>query len=583
MMAKWTEKLEKLNFDKKMRLFISISIILTATIIMILSAISANNSLMKKSRSLVQIQINTRSDNLQMNLENYYNIAVTLMMDNTVQKYLKSTGEEEDYHSVVNNMRNNLNGMINMQSHINFISIIKNNDEDYLYKGSSSLAQSKFVEQYPIDYANSELTGYGTMRMSINDAYFEFDKYSVTLYQPIYDNNKVGKVIGRLCISIDEKGLLKFENDRQSGSVELEESLINFDGTIVYNLNHEQIGKKINYNNKIVGSGGSFQLDNYLYIYKKIGQWNYYLINAISMNELTQDSINTMFLLIFAILIMVIISLFIGSQIIKKMYHPLNELVGKMSGVSKGYLDVRMNEEKMGNDFLIIANSFNVMMDRLNALVEQVKEEQHQVEQIRFNALQSQIKPHFLYNTLECIHWQVMMDGNKTASKLVKALATYYRLCLSNGKDVITLLEEIKHAKSYLTIQNMRYDDIIKSEIYIDEAFYNVQIPKISLQPLIENAIYHGIKIKEGKKGVIKISAFEQNDCVIIQVSDSGKGMKQEEIDEINNSISIHDETFGYGVRNVNKRIEILFGETYGLYYQKNKEGGITVQISLPK
>ena len=171
--------------------------------------------------------------------------------------------------------------------------------------------------------------------------------------------------------------------------------------------------------------------------------------------------------------------------------------------------------------------------------MEQVKLEQHQLEQIRFNALQSQIQPHFLYNTLECIHWQAIAEGNKEISTMVKALAKYYRICLSKGHDVITIREEVEHIRNYMIIQNMRYDNIIRSEIVVESQVEESLIPKLTLQPLVENSIYHGMKVKEGKTGTLYLTAYKNED-------------------------------------------ELLFGEGYGLNYQKNDSGGVTVVIHLP-
>ena len=153
---------------------------------------------------------------------------------------------------------------------------------------------------------------------------------------------------------------------------------------------------------------------------------------------------------------------------------------------------------------------------------------------------------------------------------MVKALAKYYRICLSKGHDVITIREEVEHIRNYMIIQNMRYDNIIGSEIVVESQVEESLIPKLTLQPLVENSIYHGMKVKEGKTGTLYLTA------------DTGTGMSQEQIDEMNEQLSRYEDSFGYGVRNVNKRIELLFGEGYGLNYQKNDSGGVTVVIHLP-
>ena len=254
-----------------------------------------------------------------------------------------------------------------------------------------------------------------------------------------------------------------------------------------------------------------------------------------------------------------------------------------MDQVAEGTLEVRIDTESMDADSRKLAVGFNSMMDEIAVLMEQVKVEQHQLEQIRFNALQSQIQPHFLYNTLECIHWQAIADGNKEISTMVKALAQYYRVCLSRGKEIISLKQELDHIRSYLIIQNMRYDNIIELDVQVDACYDDVKIPKMTLQPLIENSIYHGIRVKEGKRGVVEIRIRQEDSDVWIVVADSGTGMSQEEIDEMNQSISVYDESFGYGVRNVNKRIEIMFGPKYGLHFRKNEHEGVSVEIHLPR
>lgn len=358
--------------------------------------------------------------------------------------------------------------------------------------------------------------------------------------------------------------------------------LMDCNGKIVSVANQERIGKRVTYQEQMQGDSGSFQKNGVLINYQKVGKWNYYLVNEISVFELYKGNMKVAAVLVFVIVGMTVLSIFLLRKMMKAFYEPLDRVVVAMDDVSEGRLDKRINQSSMDEDSRKLAEGFNTMMDEIDGLMEQVKVEQHQIEQIRFNALQSQIKPHFLYNTLECIHWQALADGNKEICTMVKALAQYYRIVLSRGKEIIPLKQELEHIRSYLVIQNMRYDNIIELEDRIPEEFHSLLIPKMTLQPLIENAIYHGIRIKEGEKGVVTLRIHRENQDVYLQVCDSGSGMSQEKIDEMNQSISRHDETFGYGVRNVNKRIELLFGKEYGLRFFKNEFGGVTVEIHLP-
>lgn len=265
-----------------------------------------------------------------------------------------------------------------------------------------------------------------------------------------------------------------------------------------------------------------------------------------------------------------------------KVYAPLDEIVKEMASVSKGRMDVRINAEPLGTDFEEMADGFNVMMDKLEDAMEEVKKKQEQLSQTRMNALQSQIQPHFLYNTLDCIHWQAVAEGNKEISTLVKALASYYRICLSKGKDIIPLSEEIRQIEYYTVIQNMRYDDGIHLDIQVDEKYRKVRIPKLTLQPLVENAIEHGIEREEGKKGNINIWVDEDGDEILLRIANSGKGITAERAEEMNRYLEADQEDFGYGVRNVNKRIQLMFGQEYGLHYEANDQQGVTVTVCLP-
>ena len=365
-------------------------------------------------------------------------------------------------------------------------------------------------------------------------------------------------------------------------SKRLESMVVDTDGMMISARDKEKIGTNVDFIPKMKGVSGTFSKDGRLYIYQKVSNWRFYVVSSVPMMELYKSSIRTIFLMAFILLFLLTLSLMVVKRIISKVYRPLDKVVRKMDDVASGSLKTRINVEHMGEDFTKLAVGFNSMMEEILVLMDQVKMEQHQIEQIRFNALQSQIQPHFLYNTLECIHWQAMVDGNEEISTLVKALAKYYRICLSGGHDVIPLKMELEHVRNYLIIQNMRYDDIIGSEFDVEEAASDVMIPKLTLQPLVENSIYHGIKVKEGKTGSLFLKVRKRSSDVLITLADTGTGMSQQQIDEMNQHLSEYDDSFGYGVRNVNKRIELLYGEEFGLYYLRNESGGVTVEIRLP-
>ncbi len=580
-MKKWIERINHWKLDKKMQVLVTTAIIVMTLIILAVSTISSVTSMKEKSIELLQTNNDTMSENYAASLEQYKALAIAIVMDDTVQSYLRCTSKRDpSYTGYANNAVNTMTSCQNMYPDMNFIGIVSYQMDDYLYKGIEALSSSDFQQVYAQDYQQCGAVRDGTIRIGFSNKYFKGDRYTFSVYFPIYDLNTIMMERGLLCMNFTNPVLEQILEDRSGNGRQT--AVVQTDGTIIADHDLDSIGETVSYKEKLVGSEGEFSWEGRLYIYQKVSDWNYYIVSSIENMELYAPSVRTIIIMTAILFFMVILSFFVIKGIISRVYRPLDQTVQKMDQVAAGSLDTRLNVESMGEDFQKLATGFNSMMEEILVLMEQVKMEQHQIEQIRFNSLQSQIQPHFLYNTLECIHWQAMADGNKEISTLVMALAKYYRICLSKGHDVIPLELEIEHMKNYLIIQNMRYDNIIGSEIQIEESCKETMIPKLTLQPLVENSIYHGIKVKEGKKGSVFLKAVREGDHVLIILADTGSGMTQAQIDAMNLQLSEYDESFGYGVRNVNKRIELLYGKDYGLYYLRNEFGGVTVEIQLP-
>lgn len=580
-MKKWRKRINHWKLDKKMQVLVTASIIVMTLIFLAVSTVSSVTSMKEKSMELLQRNNDTMAENYVASLEQYKALAVAIVMDNTVQSYLHCTSKGDvSYTDYANHAVSTMSSCQNMYPDLNFIGIVSYQMDDYLYKGTEALVSSDFQQVYAQDYQQCRPVQRSTIRIGFSDRYFKGNRYTLSVYFPIYDLNTIMMERGLLCMNFTNPILEQIlENKPETGS---RTSVIQPDGTIVADYDKESIGKKVSYEELLKGGSGEFSWEGRLYIYQKVSGWDYYIVSSIANIELYTPSIRTIIIMTVILFLMVLFSFFVVKKIIRRVYRPLDQTVQKMDQVAAGSLDTRLNAEIMGEDFQKLATGFNSMMEEILVLMEQVKLEQHQMEQIRFNSLQSQIQPHFLYNTLECIHWQAMADGNKEISTLVMALAKYYRICLSKGHDVIPLELEIEHIKNYLIIQNMRYDNIIGSEIRIEDNCKDTMIPKLTLQPLVENSIYHGIKIKEGKKGSILLKAVRRGNNVLITLADTGSGMNQIQIDAMNQQLSEYDESFGYGVRNVNKRIELLYGKDYGLHYLRNDFGGVTVEIQLP-
>lgn len=215
---------------------------------------------------------------------------------------------------------------------------------------------------------------------------------------------------------------------------------------------------------------------------------------------------------------------------------------------------------------------------------EQVTREQKQLRKAEFELLQAQINPHFLYNTLDAIVWSAEAGNQKQVVKMVGSLSEFFRSSLNKGKELVRVREELSHARSYLEIQQIRYQDILSYEVDVPEELFEYEIPKITVQPIVENALYHGIKNRRGG-GKITITGKEgENDYRLI-VTDDGMGMDSERLSEITKGLAdkAPEDAKIYGLYNVNERIRLFYGEEYGISIESEYDKGTTVTIRLPK
>lgn len=578
-MKKWLTKFNRWKFDKKLRLFVTVSILLVTLTVAGVSLFFSMAAMKEQSVELLQMQNNTVAESFRDSMNSYKEIVLGTIMDDSIQNYCRQVERDNLRTGDINGIYGKLENLNNMYESMNFAAVVSEDYKNYYYRGKGTLSFTQFEEVYPQAYERSKYAQKGTLKISYNNDYYKGNRYTLSIYYPLYDCSRVSDAKGLLCMNFDDPAVQRM---LATGDSTAETIVVDTGGMILLSKEKEETGRYVNYMDEMEKGIQIFTKNGNMYVCQKIKGWNYYVVSSVSTYKLFESGFRTITVVMIVLIVVLIAAGFITKILIKKMYQPLDKVVSKMDHVATGSLRTRINVENMGEDFTKLAVGFNSMMDEIEVLMEQVKLEQHQLEQIRFNALQSQIQPHFLYNTLECIHWQAIAEGNKEISTMVKALAKYYRICLSKGHDVIPIREEVEHIRNYMIIQNMRYDNIIGSEIVVEPGVEKSLIPKLTLQPLVENSIYHGMKVKEGKRGTFYLTAYRNEDEVVIKVSDTGTGMSQDAIDEMNEQLSRYEDSFGYGVRNVNKRIELLFGEGYGLYYQKNDSGGVTVVIHLP-
>ncbi|MBE5889197.1 MAG: sensor histidine kinase [Lachnospiraceae bacterium] len=283
-----------------------------------------------------------------------------------------------------------------------------------------------------------------------------------------------------------------------------------------------------------------------------------------------------------AFVCILILTAYLSYRIPLSITRPLRKLTEVTDQVAKGDLSVRSDVDT-GDEVSRLGDSMNTMIDKINELLEQVTKEQVRLRKAEFELLQSQINPHFLYNTLDAIVWLTESGEQDKVVSMVGSLSEFFRTSLNKGKDIVTIKEDLQHVRSYLEIQQVRYQDILQYDISVPQEMEQYRIPKITIQPLVENALYHGIKNKRGM-GIIRISGMMNENGLLLQVEDDGIGMVPERLEQINDAIKRRTSAGKgiYGLYNVNERIRLNFGEEYGVTVDSTYGEGTRVTVLLP-
>ena len=338
----------------------------------------------------------------------------------------------------------------------------------------------------------------------------------------------------------------------------------------------------------VITSDYQYEGDSYLVTYERLKE-NGWQIYGLKSRQSLLGSLNILRNTIFEITGVIFL---IGVTVILLLSHQMTDslrrLEKRMSCVEKGDLGVRFfypYKDEVGS----LAKSFNYMIGEIQSLVrkqgetiEELKRERDYVAEVQkqkrkaeLNALQAQINPHFLYNTLNAITWQAADQGAEEISILSNSLGKFFRIGLSKGAEVISLGEELEHVTSYLEIQSIRYHSRFSYEIHVNDRCLDFRMIKLVLQPLAENSIYHGIKEKQGA-GIIRISVSEEGagkeTVAELAVWDNGAGIPEEKLAFINETLKKGgtDCEAGYGIYNVNERIRLFYGKDYGLHYESS-------------
>lgn len=313
------------------------------------------------------------------------------------------------------------------------------------------------------------------------------------------------------------------------------------------------------------------------------------IVGMVPLQEIVRDANSIRQLIILSVVLSIIFALTLHYFLTKRLTLPLHILKKKMQLAASGVLEVKVTPT--GKDEITdLGTSFNTMMDQIHMLLEENIKEQHEIKKAELRALQAQINPHFLYNTLDSILWLAEAGRKEQVVQLVLALSRFFRISLSKGRDWIAIEKELEHLQSYLIIQQTRYRDILDYDISLDPQIYAFPILKMILQPIVENALYHGLKNKRGK-GLIRISGYAvDNRDIVLVVEDNGIGIPEERLAQLRSELQLlqmpevtgNEVSGGFGLHNVHQRLRLYYGESYGVQLSSREYEGTTVTIRIP-
>lgn len=457
--------------------------------------------------------------------------------------------------------------------------VVLNNSQKRVNKFSEYNISDWYLK--PLSYKDNIIVSPSHVQNLIDNEYKWVISISKAIIDPI-----TGEVTGVMVIDLNYKAIENICVNAQLGKSGYI-YLIDNDKNIIYHPQQQLIysGIKSELIDEILKLDNteaylSNKQKNKIYIKDKSTLTEWSAVGVINTNELIKNKRGTInFYVLLAGMAIVTASL-IAIIISKAITKPIKMLENTMHKVEEGDFSIQCKVD-LNNEIGHLSKTFNVMISRIKLLMAAAVSNEKEKRKYEIKALQAQINPHFLYNTLETIIWMSAGGKNEEVVEVTSALANLFRTSISEGENLVLLSVEMENIQSYLTIQKMRYKDKLTYQVEIPDKLQSLKTPKLILQPIVENAVYHGIK-KSQVGGLIKITAEASANILTITVEDDGVGMSREQISQLFTADN-HDHTgMGIGVLNVNNRIKLCFGQEYGLFYHSEEGKGTRVDIRLP-
>lgn len=495
-------------------------------------------------------------------------------------------------------MNEKIQTLVSYRTNLAGFFVFSYNGEVYSYSGSNNSIR--------LDYTFTSTRWYELMK-SLNIKKLLLATHTQDQMLPIGKNKvvfsfvkeindfKTQKSLGNVLIDVNTDTLKKIW-DKLNTQKYQEFIVIDNNKTIIYHTREELISTQFrsDYISKILkNETGSIITDvnghPALVSYNTSKDTNWTVISIIPVSELYKIIRNFAYVIILIVVVCMLLSFFIAVIISRNITKPLLTLRQLMKKAESGQFDI--NVPVRGKDEIAaLGHSFNNMIVKINSLIQTVYETRILKKEAELNALQSQINPHFLYNTLQIIDIIAEQEGIDVICSVCRSLSRMFRYSINRGKEIIPLSSEIEHVKDYIYIQKLRFKDRIEVIFDIDEDIMKNKMIKLMLQPLVENAMIHGVESKKGTC-IITISAKKADGNTILTVEDTGVGMDEQQLQSLRDSINdeiVHaeidsTERKSIGLKNVNARIRLYFGENYGLSIDSKLNLGTKVTLTIPE
>ena len=527
-------------------------------------------------------QVNADIDSYISYMEN---ISSMLAENLDVKKYLFGKGEEADEAGV--QLLSQFSTVLSSREDIYNLGILQENGKALLNKGKSKL--NTYVDMEKQEWYGKAVENKASFYLSSAHVQHIIQgerPWVITLSRYIPDS--MDKQGGVLFVDLNYSAIRKLCDDSSVGKKGYI-FILDEDGNIVYHpqqqqlyneLQTEYIDEVMNCQTDVLNMGEGDSARLYTISRSEITGWT--VVSCSYISELLKKSEEAQKIYMLMAIVLVAIALLISSFMAKSITQPILKLQSSMALIQEGDFRAGNVEVESRNEIGSLTETFNVMTLRIQELMEQIINEQKAKRKSEMKALQSQINPHFLYNTLDSIIWMAESGKNEEVVLMTASLARLLRQNISNEEEEISIFEEVEYCRNYLTIQKMRYKDKLEFRIDVAPEITSCQIIKLVLQPLIENAIYHGLKYKESK-GLLELIGYAAGEDIIFEIRDNGVGMDEETLNHIFERHTVNYRSNGVGVYNVERRIKLTYGQEYGITYKSRSGEGTVARVCIPK